>query len=87
MFKPAPIVLTVAQLLGISIKRNDITSEVALQLKKQYQDTQKGRNDLSALLFEFAKDRIHFLMLQTYDDLDKKGLLPELKAKYLTGIS
>ena len=87
MFKPAPIVLTISELLGISVKRNDITSETALQLKNQYEDSQKGRRDLSALLFEFAKDHIHFMMLQTYDDLDKKGLLPELKEKYLFGFT
>ena len=74
--------LDIEALLKAAIKDNDISPEVAQSLRKQYQN-KPGR--LQLLLKDFSKMRVDYLMSFDYDQLDKNGLLAELKEKYLQG--
>ena len=69
-------------LLKTAINNNDISPEVAQQLRVQYQNDPKK---LQLLLNDFSKMRVDHLMSLDYDQLDKKGLLEELKEKHLQG--
>ena len=69
-------------LLQSAIKNNDITAEQASILKEQFIN---NPDKLKSALHEFSVMRIKKLMEMNWDDLDKQGLLPELKEKYLQG--
>jgi len=74
--------VNIDSLLKTAINNNDISPEVAQQLRVQYQNDPKK---LQLLLNDFAKMRVDHLMSLDYDQLDKKGLLEELKEKHLQG--
>jgi hypothetical protein len=85
MTSKVSIILSVAEILSIAIKRNDITPDVAVALKQQYSESNNDKIKLLNIIYELTKDRIRFLSLESYDNLDEEGLLPELKEKYFFG--
>ena len=75
--------IDVDEALRKSVVNKDITQDTADQLKQQYLNAAKG---LTALLLQFAQQRIDYLMGLSWDELDKgDSLLEELKRKYLSG--
>lgn len=74
--------IDVDALLQSAIKNNDITAEQATVLKEQFIN---NPDKLKSALHDFSVMRIKKLMEMNWDDLDKQGLLPELKEKYLQG--
>jgi hypothetical protein len=71
-------------LLSTAVQDYDITSSQAEILKNQYPPDKAG--PLKALLQEMSKMRIRHLMSFSFDELDKKGLLEELKGKFYDGL-
>ena len=70
-------------LLASAIKDNDITQEIAQELKKQYENKPY---DLPPILQSFANLRLNFLMALDWNELDKSNQLSEeLQQKFLTG--
>lgn len=76
--------LNIDELLSASIKNNDITPQQAVELKRLYQN---DATKLKMALNDFSKERIKYLMDLGWEQLDKKGLLEELKRKYLQGFN
>ena len=74
--------IDVDALLQSSIKNKDITPEQASILKKQFIN---NPDKIQGVLHEFSVMRVKKLMEMNWQDLDKQGLLPELKEKYLDG--
>jgi hypothetical protein len=74
--------LDVNKLLKAAIDNKDITQEQAAELKKLYYETPKK---LLTALHEFAALRMGYIQGLSWDELDKNGLLEELKEKYLAG--
>lgn len=74
--------IDVDELLKNAIKNKDINQDTADELKKQYQHNPKK---LKELIDELAKQRVSYLMSLEWNELDKEGLLEELKEKNFHG--
>jgi hypothetical protein len=70
------------KLLKFAIANKDVTPEEAAVLKNNFKDNPQK---LKEILNERKHSRIETLMNMSWSDLDKKGLLEELKQKYLQG--
>ena len=74
--------INIDEQLKNAVNNKDITQEQVNELRKQYVNSP---DKLTNLLHKFGQMRIKYLMSLDWNDLDKKGLLPELKEKFLQG--
>lgn len=65
------------KVLSVAIRENSITPEVAAELRTQYAD--RPRAALEQIISEFSELRTRTLSNMEFEELDKQGLLEELK--------
>ena len=69
------------KILALAVKENNITPEVAIQLKKQYADCPQG--ELEEMISRFASERLRYLVSLDWEALDKSTMGEELRRRSL----